>query len=139
MEISVRREAASGSREPVSSTLLRLVLGDLCVESSEECLVPKSWNLCAELDTADLRRGFAVLLEGREGCVGVSTSSTSKDLFKVGLVGSEIFLNLPLGVLAIPVYPVLLIVSSVSRPYKTRRLRDLCRSHTVLLSHESEE
>lgn len=108
MEISVLRDTGSGSLGPESSTLLRADLGDLwpgesaCLAGVSEFLAPRSWNFCVELDTVDLRRGFGVRLCGVEEFGDWSTSSTSKDRFRVGLVGSPSRRSLPLEVLEIP-------------------------------------
>lgn len=108
MEISVLRDTGSGSLGPERSTLLRDDLGDrwpgasACLAGVSEFLAPRSWNFCVELVAVDLRRGFRGRLCGVEEFRDWSTSSTSKDRFKVGLVGSPSRRNLPLEVLLIP-------------------------------------
>lgn len=84
MEISVRRDTGS-ALGPGSSTLRRAALGDRWLREStwragSEFLTPRSWNFWVELAREARSRGVWTL-RGGVG-LGVSTSSTSKDLFK---------------------------------------------------------
>lgn len=85
MEISVRRDMGS-DLGPDSSTLRRAALGDRWLRAStwrgdgSKFFAPRSWNFWVELATVARSRGVWTLRGGVE--LGVSTSSTSKDLFK---------------------------------------------------------
>ena len=100
MEISVRRDTGS-ALGPESSTLRRAALGDRWLREStwraagSEFFTPRSWNFCVELATEDRSRGVWTLRGGVE--LGVSTSSTSKDLFKAGRQSEEKVISRRLG------------------------------------------
>lgn len=85
MEISVRRDTGS-ALGPGSSTLRRAALGErwlresTCRAAGSEFFTPRSWNFWVELATVARSRGVWTLRGGVE--LGVSTSSTSNDLFK---------------------------------------------------------
>lgn len=92
MDSSVRRDTGS-PLGPDSSTLRKGGLGERWLRESawravgSEFFAPRSWNFWVELATVARSSGVWTLRGGVE--LGVSTSSTSKDLFKAERHGEE--------------------------------------------------